>query len=78
MSNFSVCSNCEDGDNLDGFSICSDCGRRGVELVKIDNQRNKITKLLNREFSDIDTALIWHEINELVSLEIDIEKECGE
>jgi hypothetical protein len=38
---------------------------------QIEKQRNVITKKLQREFTDEQVALIWHEINELIELEID-------
>jgi hypothetical protein len=46
-------------------------------IKEIENQRDLITKLLNKEFSDRETADIWLEINELIDLEINIEKECN-
>jgi hypothetical protein len=37
-------------------------------LKEIENQRDLITKLLNKEFTDLETATIWTEINELIEL----------
>jgi len=46
-------------------------------IKEIENQRDLITKLLNKEFTEIEVANIWLEINELIDLEINIEKECN-
>jgi hypothetical protein len=43
----------------------------------IENQRDLITKLLNKEFTEIEVANIWTEINELINLEIKVEEDCN-
>jgi energy-converting hydrogenase Eha subunit E len=43
----------------------------------IENQRDLITKLLNKEFTEIEVANIWLEINELIDLEIKVEEDCN-
>jgi hypothetical protein len=45
--------------------------------LKIENQRDLITKLLNKEFTDIEVANLWAEINELINLEIKVEEDCN-
>lgn len=45
---------------------------------EINEQRDLITKKLNSEFNDLDTARIWEEINELIDLELNFEKECNQ
>jgi energy-converting hydrogenase Eha subunit E len=45
--------------------------------LEIENQRDLITKLLNKEFTEIEVANIWTEINELINLEIKVEEDCN-
>jgi hypothetical protein len=44
---------------------------------QIEKQRNIITKKLQREFGVSQINEIWLEINKLINLEIEIEKECN-
>jgi anthranilate phosphoribosyltransferase len=45
--------------------------------LKIENQRDLITRMLNKEFTDIEVANLWAEINELINLEIKVEEDCN-
>jgi anthranilate phosphoribosyltransferase len=45
--------------------------------LKIETQRDLITRMLNKEFTDIEVANLWAEINELIELELNLEKECN-
>jgi signal-transduction protein with cAMP-binding, CBS, and nucleotidyltransferase domain len=43
----------------------------------IEKQRDLITRMLNKEFTDIEVANLWAEINELINLEIKVEEDCN-
>jgi anthranilate phosphoribosyltransferase len=45
--------------------------------LKIETQRDLITRMLNKEFTDIEVANLWAEINELINLEIKVEEDCN-
>lgn len=48
------------------------------QIEQIEKQRNVITEKLQTEFKPFDVGLIWHEINELIELELKAEMECNQ
>lgn len=48
------------------------------KLAQIDKQRDRITALLKKEFSDVEVKVLWKAINSLIEMELEIEQECNQ